>query len=141
MTGGPHWMPVALRELGVREQPGDLDAPRIVAYHQATALHATQDETPWCSSFVNFVLSVAHVPITRSAMARSWLAWGMSTSERYGAVTILARGTRPLQGHVGFLIDADADWLWLLGGNQADAVSVARYARATLLGLRWPVGG
>jgi uncharacterized protein (TIGR02594 family) len=136
---GPHWMPVAWRELGVRELPGAPDAPRVVDYHQATTLKATDDEVPWCSAFVCWVLRAAHVPTTRSAAARSWLAWGRTVPERYGAVAVLSRGTNPAQGHVGFLVDADAASLWMIGGNQGDAVSVARFDRPRLLGLRWPI--
>jgi uncharacterized protein (TIGR02594 family) len=136
---GPRWMLTAWRELGTKEITGDRDNARIVAYHQATTLKATDDETPWCSAFVNYVLREAHAPTTRSALARSWLPGGQTCGERYGAIAVLSRGSRPLQGHVGFLLDADDTSLWLLGGNQSDAVSVARFDRPRLLGLRWPI--
>ncbi|KKK66354.1 hypothetical protein LCGC14_2964930, partial [marine sediment metagenome] len=41
---------------------------------------ASEDETPWCSSFVNFcVCEAGYNPIkeTGSARARSWLSWGV----------------------------------------------------------------
>jgi uncharacterized protein (TIGR02594 family) len=136
---GPHWMPIALRELGTKEVPGDGDNPRVVAYHQATTLRATEDSVPWCSAYVNWVLREAHEPTTRSALARSWLAWGQAVPERYGAVTVLSRGAHPTQGHVGFLIDADGASLWLLGGNQSDMVNIARFDRTRLLGFRMPI--
>ncbi len=136
---GPHWMPIAWRQLGVRELAGDADEPRIVDYHQATSLKATDDEVPWCSAFACWVMREAHVPNPRSASARSWLAWGQTGSERYGVVTILQRGTNPAQGHVGFLLDGDGASIWLLAGNQGDAVSVARFDRTRVLGFRWPI--
>ena len=48
------WLNITYAELGIREQsePGKHNA-RILAYHQTTTLKATDDETPWCSSFVN----------------------------------------------------------------------------------------
>ncbi len=51
------WMDIATAELGVHEDslPGQHNA-RIVEYHQTTTLKATDDETPWCSSFVNWVM-------------------------------------------------------------------------------------
>jgi uncharacterized protein (TIGR02594 family) len=136
---GPHWMPIAWREFGVRERPGTADEPRVVDYHQATTLKATDDEVPWCSAFACWIMRAAHVPNPRSAAARLWLPWGQSITERYGAVAVLARGTNPAQGHVGFLLDSDEASVWLLGGNQDDCVSVARFDRARVLGFRWPI--
>jgi uncharacterized protein (TIGR02594 family) len=135
---GPAWMPIALGELGTLEIPGDTDNPRIVLYHQATKLRATDDETPWCASFVNWCLAEAKVEPTRSALARSYLPWGVACGERYGAVAVLSRGGNNLQGHLGFLVDATPAALWLLGGNQGNRVSLARFERTRLLGLRWP---
>ena len=57
---------------------------------------------------------------------------------RIGAVTVLARGDDPSAGHVAFFLGETADKLFLLGGNQGDAVTVAAYDKARLLGLRWP---
>jgi uncharacterized protein (TIGR02594 family) len=136
---GPHWMPIAWRELGTHEVVGPAVNPRIVDYHQATTLKATDDEVPWCSAFACWVMREAHVPTPRSAAARLWLPWGQTADERYGAIAVLKRGNNPTQGHVGLLIDADGASVWLLGGNQGDAVSVARFDRSRLLGLRWPI--
>lgn len=131
------WMPVALQELGTREVAGPGDAPRIVAYHQATALGARDDEVPWCSSFVAWVMERAGYVTTRSAAARSWQTWGVETEPRFGAITVLERGG-PATGHVGFWVDADASRVWLLGGNQGDAVTIAPFARTRVLSCRWP---
>jgi lysozyme family protein len=51
------WMDIAIAELGVHEDslPGQHNA-RIVECHQSTTLKATDDETPWCSSFANWVM-------------------------------------------------------------------------------------
>ena len=54
----PPWMVLAEQELarGVREYAGPAANPRIVDYHAATSFAATDDEVPWCSSFVNWCL-------------------------------------------------------------------------------------
>lgn len=132
------WLPIAMAELGVREAPGDADNPRIVEYHQATTLRATDDEVPWCSAFACWVMQRAGVSSARSAAARSWLTWGQSSPLRPGAVVVLSRGTNPAQGHVGFALAWNDALVWLLGGNQGDAVSVAAYRRERVVGVRWP---
>jgi hypothetical protein len=41
-------------------------------------------------------------------------------------------------GHVGFAVGQDGTALHVLGGNQSNAVTVARIAKTRLLGARWP---
>jgi lysozyme family protein len=72
-------------------------------------------------------------------MDRSYLAWGEPLAQpRTGAIAVLSRGADPSLGHVGFLIGLTSSDAILLGGNQADAVSVAAFPRSRLLDLRWP---
>ena len=48
------WMMIAEAELGITEFPGAKHNNRILEYHATTGLSADDDETPWCSSFVNW---------------------------------------------------------------------------------------
>lgn len=52
---------VAKTQLGQKEISGSKDNPKIVEYHDATTLKATDDETPWCASFVNWCLIIAAI--------------------------------------------------------------------------------
>lgn len=135
----PTWMAVAWAELGQKEVAGRRHNPRITAFidelgHAAVA----KDETPWCAAFVGACLERAGIASTRSLLARSYRDWGAATDERLGCVAVLSRGNDPSQGHVGFLVGAMGDQIWLLGGNQADAVSVQSFSRSRLLAFRWP---
>lgn len=136
----PRWLVVAEREVGVRETPGPRSTPRVLEYHQATALHATDDAVPWCAAFVGWVLTQSNIPPTGQANARSYLAWGVPCGVLPGAVVVLKRGTSRWQGHVGFVVGSDAMRVRVLGGNQGDAVSVLWFPRAKVLGCRWPKG-
>ena len=137
----PRWLDIAERELAVSEIPGEDHNPRILEYHATTTLAAAQDEVPWCSSFVNWVLQKAGIPGTRSAAARSWLAWGRTIDEaRSGCVTVLSRGDNPKAGHVGFYVGDQGPHVLILGGNQQNAVSVASFPEKRVLGYRWPEG-
>lgn len=134
------WMEIAMDEVGVHETAGPDFTPRIIEYHSTTGLGAASDEVPWCSAFVNWVMEQAGIGGTGSAAARSWLHWGVSMDAPvFGCIVVLARGSNPAQGHVGFFCDEDGfGGIRLLGGNQNDEVKVARYDKSKVLGYRWP---
>ncbi len=73
----PAWIVIAEREVGVRET--EPDNPRIQEYlSTATNLsrgQMMQDETDWCSAFVNWCLTQAGYTGTNHALARSWMNW------------------------------------------------------------------
>jgi len=135
----PPWLEAARHEIGIREFPGPDQNPRIVEYHRATTLRATEDEVPWCSSFVNWCMQQGGEPGTNSARARSWLDWGNRIEEpRKGCVVIFSRGQDPTTGHVAFFLRDRGAMLEVLGGNQSNQVKVSSYPHANLLGFRWP---
>jgi len=136
----PVWMAAAWAELGQREVVGDDDNARIRAFFREVGQPASlHDEVAWCAAFVGACLERGGLASTRSLMARSYLRWGEKLDDGcLGAVAVLARGSDPAAGHVGFLVGATRSEVVLLGGNQGDAVSVAAYPRTRLLGLRWP---
>lgn len=136
----PTWMAAAWAELGQKEVPGSRHNARITAFIREVG-HASvaRDETPWCAAFVGACLERSGLSSTRSLLARSYLTWGEEAEgDELGCVAVLARGSDPTKGHVGFLVGATRDRIWLLGGNQSNSVSVESFARARLLSLRWP---
>ncbi|WP_045836055.1 TIGR02594 family protein [Hyphomicrobium sp. 99] len=136
----PAWLAAAWAEFGVREIPGKENAAEILRYfREAGDSSVESEETPWCAAFAGAMLKRAGCEGTGSLLARSYLDWGISLDEpRFGAVAVLARGDDPTAGHVGFVIGATGEKLYLLGGNQSDAVTVAPFDAARLLGFRWP---
>lgn len=136
----PPWYLIARNELeaGVEEVAGALHNPRIVEYHQTTTLAATDDETSWCSSFVNWCVENSGRTGTKSAAARSWLNWGLSlTKPRLGCIVVLKRGQHPWQGHVGFYAGMSGSHILVLGGNQGNEVNISSYHSDRLLSYRW----
>lgn len=136
----PDWLEWAWRELGVREQPGKRDNPRILAMFKDSG-HAkiVRDEVAWCAAFVGACLERSGRQGTRSLMARSYLQWGVPIAEpRLGALAVLSRGGDPALGHVGFVVGETGDQLQLLGGNQAQQVNVQSFPKSRLIELRWP---
>jgi uncharacterized protein (TIGR02594 family) len=99
----------------------------------------TDDETAWCAAFLGAMLERSELRSTRSLRARSYVTWGTGIdAPRLGAVAVLTRGSDPALGHVGFVVGETDDALYLLGGNQSNAVTVQAFARSRLLALRWP---
>lgn len=133
------WYMAARREKqrGVMESIGLADNPRIVEYHATTTLRATDDEVPWCSSFVNWCMTQAGYKGTRSAAARSWLTWGVKIDTPVeGCIVVL---TRPGGGHVGFYVSGHkSGTIKILGGNQSDEVRVSGYLESRVLGYFLP---
>ncbi len=140
MTGQPPWLAEAWREYGQREIAGNRHNSRITSFFKELGHEKfARDETAWCAAFVGACLERSEYPSTRSLMARSYASYGNeSQSENIGAVAVLSRGSNPALGHVGFLLGWSDDRLWLLGGNQSNAVTVAPFDRDRLVALRWP---
>ncbi|MFN8393493.1 MAG: TIGR02594 family protein [Bacteroidia bacterium] len=127
-TGGgklekPSWISVAEGELGVKEIEGAKHNPRVIEYH-ATTGKFKDDETPWCSSFANWVMLQAGQQRTGSALALSWANYGKKLSKpAYGSIAVFkhANGT----GHVGFVVGVDKGRIQVLGGNQSNMVKIS----------------
>lgn len=136
----PAWLLAAEREIGIKEISGPKDNARIVEYAACTSLKADDDETPWCSSFINWCFQAVDLVGTDSAAARSWLKWGTGIEKPVeGCVVVLKRGAPP-SGHVALYIrDKDKDHITCLGGNQGNQVKFSHYPKSDVLGYRWPV--
>jgi uncharacterized protein (TIGR02594 family) len=136
----PAWLAAAWAEFGVREAPGSANTPAVLNYfREAGHGEISGDDVAWCAAFAGAMLKRGGFEPTGSLLARSYLSWGEPLDvPRPGAVTVLSRGEDPGAGHVGFLIgDADGK-VYVLGGNQSNAVTVEAFAAARVLGYRWP---
>lgn len=134
---------VAVKELGVHETQGSEATERIVEYASHTSLKSTSDEVPWCSSFANFAVNKAGFKGTNSAAARSWLDWGCVLDKPIvGCIVIFERkdGSNPNAAHVAICDHADISngIVRVIGGNQSDSVSIARYPVSKVLNYRAP---
>ncbi len=121
------WIAVAREEVGVKEITGKDHNPKIIEYHSFTSGNFKDDETPWCSSFVNWVMSQVGIKGTNSAGAYSWKNWGKKLDKpAYGSLAVIVNknGT----GHVGFVVAVTKNNnLVILGGNQKDEVRYSIY--------------
>ncbi|MFT3781631.1 MAG: TIGR02594 family protein [Nibricoccus sp.] len=137
----PAWLKIAFAEAGVRGHTDGSSNPRVEAYHRSVG-SGWRDSVPWCSSFLNWCMQRAGVEGTHSALARSWLAWGVQLEvPRYGCVVVLWRDQPDCErGHVGLFLRQDDEYVFLFGGNQLGEVREHFYPRRMVLGYRWAVG-
>lgn len=130
---------IAEKELGQKEVIGTKHNPRIVEYHQMTTLKATEDEVPWCASFVCWCLEKAGFKSTKSAAAKSYLDWGKRCpTPMPGCVVVLSRGQNLY--HVGFFSHQsdDGQTIYILGGNQNNSVNISAYPIEKIIAYRAP---
>jgi uncharacterized protein (TIGR02594 family) len=140
-AGKPNWITIAQAEIGIKEKKGQENHARIVEYH-ATTGNAKDDETAWCSSFVNWVMKQAGHSGTNSAKATSWATWGKKISKpAYGAIAVIDwDGPGPgWKGHVGFVVGKSGTSIQLLGGNQSDQVKVSPFGTGSVIAYVVPV--
>lgn len=141
-AGAPSWYALARSKLGLREIAGPKHNPEIVEWVKLLGGGWEDDETAWCGTFVGYCIAAAlpDEPLPGNPFgARNWLKFGVACEPAEGAVLVFWRGSRAgWQGHVGFYAGEDSEAFHVLGGNQANRVSVARIVKSRLLGARWP---
>ena len=145
---------LAQRYVGqVIERSGDAEHPLIQWWLSLCGYGLdAKDEIPWCSAFVNGIAWELRLPRSKSAAARSWLKVGVPITDSQRSfsidraevgsdVVILNRGgsinpdlSGP--GHVGFFAGAEGGTIILLGGNQSNGITVARFPVTDILGIR-----
>lgn len=136
----PTWLTHAREFIGQRELNGAPTAPFIAAWLQSLHAWWKDDETPWCGTAIAAWMQDCGIePAQAWYRAKGWLDWGVAlAAPAIGAVVVFERTGG---GHVGLVIGKDQSGrLLVLGGNQGDAVSIAAFDPARVIGYRWPSG-
>lgn len=134
----PPWLAEARRHIGLREIPGRQHNPVILGWLNALRSWISDDETPWCGTFVAHCLRVSGAALPKHwYRARAWLDWGRAIDHpEVGCIVVFERTGG---GHVGFIVGRDARGRFMvLGGNQGNSVSIAPFDFTRALGFRWP---
>lgn len=132
---------IAAQELGEKEIPGAAHNQRIVEYaREAGFAWIDDDETPWCSIFINWCAKKAGLQQSKRATARSWLTVGtpVDRPEPGDIVVFWRESPHSWKGHVGIFLgySHDATRIYCLGGNQGNQVSITALGCGYLLGFR-----
>jgi uncharacterized protein (TIGR02594 family) len=132
----------------VKEITGTKHDPAIIWFQRSCDVTINNDEVAWCSGFLNRMAWLHRLPRSKSLAARSWLIVGepIALTEATAAwdIVILKRGKGPqpgpdvlqAQGHVGLFARLDGPLVYLLAGNQSNAVTIQPFPITDVLGVR-----
>lgn len=129
----------ALKLYGTAAIPGAQSNPIVLDFFkQAGHPEISDDDTPWCSAFLNALMRGCGLPYTGSLAARSWLTVGtVETEPKLGDVVIFGvNPPNPAISHVGMFISKQGNNIWVLGGNQDNRVEIALFKTIHILGYR-----
>lgn len=130
---------LALSQVGVKEIVGLAHNETILKYFDEIG-HSwvDDDETAWCSAFVNWVCFKQNLSMSGKLNARSWLTVGEKvTNPQVGDIVVFWRVSRSdWRGHVGFFISQRNGVIYTLGGNQGNQVCIKAYNQNRLLEFR-----
>ena len=130
---------IALGEFGEKGISGTSHNSRILTYFRAPGFKQIKDdETAWCAAFVAWCFWKAGLVGTGSLMARSYLKFGKRTLvPKLGDLVVFWRGEKEgAFGHVAFFVKETKDLVYVLGGNQANAVNIAAFPKSQVLDYR-----
>lgn len=136
----PPWITIARKLIGTTEIPGPRHNSWIATgWKRLGAAWFNDDETPWCGLFVAHCIDAAGLSYPKAgglfARALTWASWGKPCPHILGAVAVFKRDGG---GHVGFLVGESSTHVYILGGNQKNAVNIMPIAKDRLHALRWP---
>lgn len=141
MTENDLLLMIGLSQIGVTEIKGDEHNPVILQYFKDIG-HSwvKEDETHWCSAFMNWVAHHAKCEKSKKLNARSWMEIGEAVDfDNYqeGDVCVFWRESQTSwKGHVSMYIGEDEDQIYCLGGNQNNQVNISPYKKSRLLSVR-----
>ena len=148
MIVDPAWVTQAKSYLGLKEITGPKHSPVIMSKikklgAKVLGITVTSDETPWCGTFMAWVMDDIHLPAPKIAVrATSWATWGQEVGTTYGCIGVFKR---PEGGHVGIIVGVRINAKGIreyrvLGGNQSNSVSYTWIDASRRIASRWPAG-
>ena len=134
------WIDEARKYIGMHERDAR-GLKTIPMWVRALKGWWSDTKTPWCGTFVGHCLQAAGRDIAKEwYRAKSW-AKGATRLEKpaYGCIVVFERQGG---GHVGFVIGITKDGcLIIIGGNQGNRVSIAKFSRDRVIAYLWPNKG
>jgi uncharacterized protein (TIGR02594 family) len=147
----PPYLKAAFADLGVREVAGrgkkNANPSILAAFAAAGHGGVVDDETAWCSAKMCQWQASDGLPlpaiVEERLMGLSWEKMGraitLEEAERGDICTFYYAGKDTWQRHVCYFLGVDGKKIWVIGGNQTNAVTVTSFPVANLSKIRRPV--
>jgi uncharacterized protein (TIGR02594 family) len=146
LRGLPRTITLALAEYGTREVVGKGSNRTIIGWRDelnqagVKITGFTDDDIPWCGLFAAIVAyrrkKLPAEVVKDPLWARNWAKYGKQAgTAQLGDILVFQRGSG---GHVGFYVAEDKTAYHVLGGNQSNAVTIARIAKNRCIAVRRP---
>ena len=127
----PKYIVEAEKLLGQKEIRGSQHNTEIVKlFKDSGNAGVTRDEVAWCAAYVGATLRRAGYLSTGSLAARSYEQYGKTLPgpQKY-CIGVMKQVNSGWRGHVGYVVDFNDKYVWMLGGNQSNRVKITRYSR------------
>lgn len=138
-TDAPAWIVEATKHIGLKEIPGPKHNPTILQWIKNLGGWFTDDETPWCGTFIAQCLKEAGRGVPKHwYRALAYESYGTRLAKpAYGCIGVMSRTGG---GHVAFIVGETKDGKYLvgLGGNQSNAVNLMKFDKSRFTAFVWP---
>lgn len=133
------FLKIGFGEIGTKGISGESHNQKIVNYfNEIGHTWVKDDETAWCAAFLSWVFQKTTGEKLNLISARAFLNIGKATVKpELGDIAVFWReAVSSWKGHVGIYIARANEYVYVLGGNQANEVTVAKIPAKQLLGYR-----
>jgi uncharacterized protein (TIGR02594 family) len=133
----PPWMAEMHRKMGLHEVR---DNAVLSAWLKIGRALGNPASLPWCGDAVESCIAktLPSEPLPANPFfAQSWASWGTDTIVPIVGAIGPIRWTAS-SGHVGIVAGIEGSTVYLLGGNQSNAINVSGFPRSKFIGFRWP---
>lgn len=153
LASDPPYLQAAFADLaaGVREMPGrgkkNAHPSILAAFAAAGHDHIVDDEISWCAAKMCQWQSQDGLPmppiVAERLMGLSWEKMGMAVApeeaQRGDICTFYYEGRDSWKRHVCYYLGREGNKIWVIGGNQKNAVTVMSWSVNDLAKIRRPV--
>lgn len=133
------WIVEATKHIGLKEIPGPKHNQTILQWVKNLGGWFTDDETPWCGTFIAQCLKEAGRGVPKHwYRALAYESYGTRLAKpAYGCIGVMSRTGG---GHVTFIVGETKDSKYLvgLGGNQSNAVNLMKFEKSRFTAFVWP---
>jgi uncharacterized protein (TIGR02594 family) len=129
-----------LSHYGLKEVDGAESNKEILQFFGELGYDWVSDDskTAWCSAALSYYAKQCGYEYHKKLNAKGWLDMPIKILKpTVGDIVVLWRNDpNGWEGHVGLFINWDEKYVWVLGGNQANSLSIMAYPRERILGFR-----